>query len=279
MSDLSKAISAFLMTALVTASLTACQATPPPCRFTPSPVSAYTTPPQLGYRVIRTFPHDPQAFTQGLEIHNGVWYESTGLNGRSNIRRLELATGTIQQQADLPTEYFGEGITIFGDKLYQLTWQNKTGFVYDKNTLQQLSQFSYPTEGWGLTHTDTCLIMSDGTPNLYYYDPKTLTAVGQVAVADDAGPVFRLNELEYANNLILANVWQTNFIAKINPQSGAVQAWIDLTGLAEQAHAASTDPTLPQDVLNGIAYDHDTDKLYVTGKLWPLIFEIELIQP
>jgi glutamine cyclotransferase len=228
--------------------------------------------PTFGYQVINAYPHDPTAFTEGLELNGGELYESTGLNGQSTLRREDLTSGQVQQSLALALEYFGEGITLWKDRIIQLTWQSHVGFVYDKATFQLLKQFNYPTEGWGLTHDDQNLIMSDGTSTLHYLDPDTLQEVKRLDVHDDQGPVLNLNELEYICGEIFANIWQTDRIARISPETGQVVGWIDLTGLL-----GPEDRIRPVDVLNGIAYDAANDRLYVTGKLWPKLFEIKLI--
>ncbi len=235
---------------------------------TPAELPVYT------YTVVHVYPHDPQAFTQGLVYHEGVLYEGTGLRGRSTLRRVELATGTVLQEHALDAQYFGEGITLFDDTLIQLTWQSNIGFVYDRETFAQLRDFTYPTEGWGLTHDGTRLIMSDGTATLFFLDPVTLEHVGQVDVVDANGAVTRLNELEYVNGEVFANIWQTDRVARIDPLTGRVVGWIDLSGLLSAA-----DRQQSVDVLNGIAYDAATDRLFVTGKLWPKLFEIDLVAP
>ncbi|MFN2227209.1 MAG: glutaminyl-peptide cyclotransferase [Anaerolineae bacterium] len=224
------------------------------------------------YRVINEYPHDPGAFTQGLVYHEGILYEGTGLWGSSSLRRVALETGEVLQIHDLAAEYFGEGIALVGDRIWQITWREQTAFLYDRETFEQLNTFRYPTEGWGLTYDGTQLIMSDGSANLYFRDPETFELLGQVQVHDDQGPVVRLNELEYIDGQVYANVWQTDRIAIINPASGQVSAWIDLTGLLNPE-----DYVEPVDVLNGIAYDAANERLFVTGKLWPKLFEIELV--
>jgi glutamine cyclotransferase len=229
------------------------------------------TPPVYSYTIINTYPHDRQAFTQGLVFDQGIVYEGTGLRGRSSVRRIDLTTGRVLQLRALPAPFFGEGITVFGPHLIQLTWQSKVGFVYDKTHFTLLRQFTYPTEGWGITHNDQHLIMSDGTSVLYFLDPETLSETGQLHVRDDQGPVERLNELEYVQGSIYANIWQTDRIARIDPESGQVTAWIDLTGLLPLE-----DRVERVDVLNGIAYDAAQDRLFVTGKLWPKLFEIRI---
>lgn len=232
----------------------------------PSPVQRFT------YKVLHVFPHDNQAFTQGLVYDAGVLYESTGRYGQSSLRRVALETGDVQKIQPLKSQFFGEGLTLLDGKLYQLTWLSHTGFVYDRSTFEQLQTFSYPTEGWGLTHDGTRLILSDGTSTLYFYDPQNLQQTGRLAVTDENDePVTNLNELEYVDGEIYANVWLTDKIAIISPESGRVTGWIDLSGLLSAAERASSD------VLNGIAYDENAGRLFVTGKLWPKLFEIELV--
>jgi glutamine cyclotransferase len=230
------------------------------------------TPPTYGYRVKNSYPHDRTAFTQGLVFEDGDLVEGTGLNGRSTLRRVELETGKIIQFRRLPSRFFGEGITIFGERIVQLTWQTRTGFVYDKHSFALQEKFHYPTEGWGLTHDGNRLILSDGTDVLYFLDPETFQQIGKLRVVDHQGPVTRLNELEYVKGEIFANIWQTDRIARIAPDTGRVTGWIDLAGLLNRRGHIP-----PVDVLNGIAYDEAGDRLFVTGKLWPTLFEIELI--
>jgi glutamine cyclotransferase len=236
--------------------------------------SATAAPPVYSYRVIRSYPHDRQAFTQGLVYEAGGLYEGTGIRGQSSLRRVELETGLARQQRVLPRQYFGEGITIFGDQIIQLTWQSRIGFVYDRASFQLVKQFSYPTEGWGITHDGSRLIMSDGTANLYFLEPETFTEMDRIEVRDDQGPVIRLNELEYVRGDVYANVWQTDRIARIDLLTGRVAAWIDLTGLLSAA-----DRQQRVDVLNGIAYDAENNRLFVTGKWWPHLFEIQIVVP
>jgi glutamine cyclotransferase len=236
------------------------------------PTSKQTSTAVYTYEIINVFPHDRGAFTQGLVFEEGLLYEGTGLRGASTLRKVELETGLVQQQYDLPEQYFGEGITVYGDKIVQLTWQSNIGFVYDKDEFSLLDTFNYPTEGWGLTYDGERLIMSDGTPTLHFLDPDTFKEIGQVQVHYEHGPVGRLNELEYVDGQVLANVWTTDLIARIEPQTGQVTAWIDLSGLLEPE-----DRELGVDVLNGIAYDAENDRLLVTGKWWPKLFEIVLV--
>lgn len=224
------------------------------------------------YEIVAEFPHDPDAFTQGLVYADGVLYEGTGLYGRSSLRRVDLETGDILQFYALPDEYFGEGIALLDDKIYQLTWRSHVGFIYDQDTFDLLDEFHYPTEGWGLTHDGERLIMSDGTATLHFLDPQTLEETGSIQVYDDQGPVVHLNELEYIGGQVYANIWLTDRIARISPDTGQVTAWIDLSGLL-----GPDEPVHPDAVLNGIAYDQERDRLFVTGKFWPKLFEIELV--
>ena len=240
------------------------QKAPRPAAAAPAPVH--------GFSVVRSYPHDREAFTQGLEYVDGMLYESTGLNGRSGIRKVNLATGEVLQVKSLDAAYFGEGITVWKNRIIQLTWQSGLGFVYDRQTFQQQRTFKYSGEGWGLTHDETRLIMSDGSDSgtLRLLDPETLRQVGTLVVRDGGRPVPRLNELEYVKGQIYANVWQAERIAMIAPKTGQVTGWIDLHGLLDPRDASGVD------VLNGIAYDAKGDRLFVTGKLWPRIYEIRL---
>ena len=224
--------------------------------------------------MVRAYPHDREAFTQGLAFDDqGTLYESTGQRGQSSLRRVEPTSGAVLQRHALPPSLFGEGITVFGDRIIQLTWQAGRAFVYDKDSFSVLREFIYRTEGWGLTHDGQRLIMSDGTATLYFRHPDTFAETARLIVRDHRGPVIRLNELEYVRGEILANVWQTDRIARIDPHTGHVTGWIDLTGLLP-----SSDRRQPVDVLNGIAYDARTGRLFVTGKWWPKIFEITLMK-
>ncbi len=225
------------------------------------------------YTVVNTFPHDRQAFTQGLVLESGVLFEGTGLCGRSQLRKVELLTGDVLQQHNLPDEFFGEGVTIFGDRIIQLTFQSNVGFVYDKSSFDLLRQFHYPTEGWGLTHDGKQLIMSDGTPMLYFLDPETFEQVNRMMVFDQDKPVWGLNELEYIEGRVYANVWPTDRIVQIEPGTGKVVGWIDMKGLL-----GPQDRNGSEDVLNGIAYDPAGRQLFVTGKLWSKLFEVKLIR-
>ena len=221
------------------------------------------------YTVVNVYPHDESAFTQGLIFENGVLYESTGLYGYSTLRRVELETGRILQLYTLPNQFFGEGIAILDDKVIQLTWRSNRGFVYDKHSFDLLREFWYPTEGWGITNNGSHLIMSDGTATLHFLDPETFERVGQIEVRD-IDPVTKLNELEYIQGEVYANIWKEERIAIINPQNGQVTGWIDLSGIQDSENRN------PENVLNGIAYDVKEDRLFVTGKRWSQLFEIKL---
>jgi glutamine cyclotransferase len=229
--------------------------------------------PVYGYQVVHTYPHDPTAFTQGLIFLDGVLYESTGLNNRSSLRKVQLETGKVLQQQQVPGEYFAEGLVNWGPDLLQLTWRSKIGFVYDRATFAVKRRFSYTGEGWGLTKDSARIILSDGSSTLRFLDPKTLQQTGSLNVSDRGRPVTEINELEYVQGEIWANIWQTERIARISPFTGNVGGWIDLKGLLKPAEKTSAD------VLNGIAYDSATNRIFVTGKLWPKLFEIKLVPP
>jgi glutaminyl-peptide cyclotransferase len=223
--------------------------------------------PVYTYRVVGAYPHDPAAFTEGLVYTDGIFYEGTGLYGQSSLRRVDSETGQVLQSVDLADEYFGEGVAMVDDALIQLTWQEHTAFTYDRHSFAATGHFTYTTEGWGLTYDGRSLIMSDGSNTLYFRNPSTFEETGRVQVLDGETPVPMLNELEFIGGEVYANVWLTDRIARIDPQTGRVIAWIDLTGLRP-----------PQtDVLNGIAYDTERDRLFVTGKLWPNLYEIKLL--
>jgi glutamine cyclotransferase len=276
----------FSLTHTLTATLQFTRTTTPTATLivTPSVTTALTLPlvidatgqvPVYSYEVVNSFPHDPNAFTQGLVWEDGLLYEGTGLNRRSSLRKVDLETGKVLQSQPLAGQYFGEGIVIWGERIYQLTWQSEVGFVYDKDSFSQLSTFTYPTEGWGLTHDGKRLIMSDGTFVLYFRSPDSFAEIGRIHVMDGSRPIVRLNELEYVEGEVFANIWQTDRIARIDPDTGAVVGWIDLTGLLPPQDRAGQQV----DVLNGIAYDDANDRLFVTGKLWPKLFEIRLVEP
>jgi len=243
------------------------------------PAAAHTSPapepsdvPVYGYRVIRAYPHDPAAFTQGLAWADGFLYEGTGLEGRSSLRKVDLKTGRVLKIRRLAKGCFGEGIALCGDRLVQLTWQSRVGFVYDRD-FRQTGRFTYSGEGWGIACDGLRLVMSDGTATLRRLDARTFKPVGQVTVTDRGRPVARLNELEFVRGELFANVWGTDFIARIDPESGRVLGWIDLRGLSGMLGASAE-----IDVLNGIAYDGRGGRLFVTGKFWPKLFEIRLVR-
>ena len=230
-------------------------------------------PKRNGYRIIKTYPHDREAFTQGLVYENGVLYEGTGQETRSSLRKVQLETGQVLNQLDMGSQFFGEGIAIYGEKIYQLTWQSKVGFVYDKSTFKLINRVYYQTEGWGLTTMGDKLVMSDGTNMLYIMDPGSFTTLSTLEVYDNSAKVTELNELEYINGEIWANIWQTDLIARIDPSSGKVIAYIDLKGILNDP---STDTKV--DVLNGIAWDPSGKRIFVTGKNWPSLFEISITE-
>ncbi|SDH38405.1 MULTISPECIES: glutaminyl-peptide cyclotransferase [unclassified Duganella] len=229
--------------------------------------------PTYDYKVVRSYPHDTQAFTEGLLYRDGFLYESTGLNGKSSIRKVDLASGKILQSKDIPPQYFGEGLTDWGDTLVGLTWQTQTGFVFDLKTFEMKSQFAYPGEGWGLTHNGKELIMSDGTATLRFLDPKTFLEVRRVKVTADGIAVNQLNELEVVEGEIFANIWHTSTIARIDPASGKITGWIDFGKLYPDAGKGQNG----ENVMNGIAYDPVKKRLFVTGKLWPKIYEVNIV--
>jgi glutamine cyclotransferase len=233
--------------------------------------SAKSTATYYTYNIVNTYPHDTSAFTEGLVYSDGFLYESTGLNGASSLRRVDLTTGNVLQEVMLPDQYFGEGIAVVNNTIIQLTWQSNIGFIYNKTTFAMLGNFTYPTQGWGLTFDGKNLIMSDGTDHLYFLNPTTFQQTGQIQVHDGDTPVVNINSLDYINGEVYANIWLTNTIAIINPETGQVKAWIDLTGLPDENYSN------PNAVLNGIAYDQQNNRLFVTGKDWPNLYQIKLI--
>jgi glutaminyl-peptide cyclotransferase len=228
--------------------------------------------PEYGYQVVHAYPHDPEAFTQGLEFRAGVLYESTGLKGRSSVRKVKLETGQVLQKIDIDPQYFGEGITVLNQQIVELTWQSETGFVYDQPSFRRLRTFNYPGEGWGLANDGQQIYMSDGTPQIRIWDAATLQEKRRILVRDHGQPIANLNELEIVRGEIYANIWQTDRIARISPADGRVLGWIELGGIL-----SASDRTGQEDVLNGIAYDVLGNRLFVTGKLWPKLFEIKLV--
>ena len=239
--------------------------------LSPAGPAAQRATPMSTYEVVKSYPHDRQAFTQGLVYLDGVFYEGTGLNGQSSIRKVKLETGEVLQQHRLAEKYFGEGIAVWDNTLVQLTWQSETGFVYDRETFKPLKTFGYKGEGWGLTHDGTRLIMSDGSATIRFLDPQSLKETGRITVRDGAKPIGNLNELEFVKGELYANVYMTERIVRFSPKTGRVTGWIDLTGLLPAREA------LGVDVLNGIAYDAAGDRLFVTGKLWPRVYEIRVV--
>lgn len=232
---------------------------------TPAPVA-------IGYRIVASYVHDRAAFTQGLVYAGGSLYESTGLYGRSSVRRVDLKSGHVELVRPLPGRYFGEGLTVFGERLIQLTWHSGTGFVYSMPDLQPVQEFRYTTRGWGLTQDGKHLIMSDGSASLYFLDPYRFKERRRIQVHDDRGPVANLNELEFVGGSIYANVWQSARILRIDPASGRVTGFIDLSALVERMRSEPS-----TDVLNGIAYIPGSGRLLVTGKQWPKLYAIELL--
>lgn len=224
------------------------------------------------YRVIHAYPHDPNAFTQGLVYIDGHLYESTGLHGHSSLRMVDLATGRVLQSVAVPSQYFAEGLAAWGNTLIQLTWQSHDAFVYDRFSFRLLRTMHFDFEGWGLTQDGRNLIESDGTAELHFLDPSTLREVRHMTVTDHGNMVPELNELEYIHGQIYANIWHSDRIARISPATGKVLGWIDLAGLLPEDQRSS-----PEAVLNGIAYDPVHDRLFVTGKLWPKLFEIKVV--
>ena len=237
-----------------------------------SPAIATGTTPVHQARVVNRYPHDPAAFTQGLIFRDGVLYESTGLSGQSSLRKVELETGRVLKKRAVDREHFAEGLTDWGTTLVQLTYTSGVAFVYDRDTFAPIRQFRYDGEGWGLTRTDRHLVMSDGTSSIRLLDPETFAEVSRLEVRDEHGPVTAINELEMMKGTLVANVWQSERLALIDPASGRVTGWVDLRGLLSPAERERTD------VLNGVAYDEAGDRLFVTGKLWPTLFQIEVIR-
>jgi glutamine cyclotransferase len=237
----------------------------------PAQAQGHQIPPALltPYEVLSSYPHDPKAFLQGWLWHDGGFYESTGLNGESTLRRVAFPSGEVVQKIDVPKEYFAEGLAMVGDRLIQLTWRTKKAFIYDRESFGLIGDFRYETEGWGLTYDGTSLIMSDGSANLFFLDPETYQVTRTLPVTLDGRPLQRLNELEWIKGEVWSNVWQTDMIVRIDPASGEVVGVLDMTGLLPERRDSDN-------VLNGIAYDAETDRTFVSGKRWPLLFEIRL---
>lgn len=228
--------------------------------------------PVYGYQIVHAYPHDRGAFTEGLEFHDGFLYESTGLNRRSSLRKVRLETGEVVQRIPLPDQYFGEGIAILGNEIVQLTYQTEVGFVYSLKDFRLLRQFSYKGEGWSLTHNATSVFMDDGTDEIRVWDPKTLAERRRIKVHEGARAIANVNELEWVEGELYANIWQTDRIARISPTTGAITGWIDLSGILSPMYRNGS-----EDVMNGIAYDAVHKRLFVTGKLWPNLFEIRIV--
>ncbi len=229
-------------------------------------------PARYRYKVVKSFPHDRNAFTQGLEYRDGALYEGTGLNGRSSLRRVRLETGEVLQKVEVPGQYFGEGITVLKERILQLTWKAQEGFIYDRKTMKQTGKFAYPGEGWGLTTDGKHIFMSDGSAEIRVWDGVSLKEVRRITVKNAGAPVGELNELEYVDGEIWANVWQTDYILRVNPADGRVNGIVDMRGILSPTDAAGAQV----DVLNGIAWDAAGKRLFVTGKLWPKIYQIEV---
>jgi glutamine cyclotransferase len=235
--------------------------------------SAADSVPVYTYQVVNTWPHDDEAYTQGLVFYDGQLFESTGLRGESTLRRVELKTGKVKKKVEIAREYFAEGIAIFRDKIFQLTWQSRKGFVYDLKKFKPEGEFGYEGEGWGLTHDGHSLIMSDGTNRIRFLDPASFQVQRTISVFDQGQPLTQINELEYINGEIYANIWKTDRIVRIDPTTGKINAWVDMTGLHHRG-----DPASVENCLNGIAYDAEHDRLFVTGKRWPSLYEIRLVR-
>jgi glutamine cyclotransferase len=245
-------------------------AAPEPTR--PAGAAAQTAPArQAAYRVVNSYPHDPEAFLQGLVYHDGNFYESTGLQGRSSLRLVDFPSGKVEKMINLSPEFFGEGLAVVGDRLVQLTWTTRKGFVYDRESFRLLREFSYQTEGWGITYDGKHLVMSDGTNQLTFLDPETFEPVRRLRVTMDGRPLNQLNELEFIQGEIWANVWQQDIIVRIDPESGRVTSFLNLRGILRPEMRTGN-----EDVLNGIAYDEHEKRIFVSGKLWPRVFEIQV---
>ena len=258
---------------LVAVLVPACTPDDPPPRATAT--QATRTAPVARFRTVRSWPHDPAAFTQGLDFHQGRLYEGTGVEGQSTLREVALETGAVVRKVELPSDVFGEGITVLGNRIYQVTWKARKGYVYDLATLRRLREFTYEGEGWGLANDGSSLILSDGTATLRFIDPETFALQRTLTVKDGTRDVSKLNELEMVNGEIWANVWETSSLVRINPTTGAVIGWVDLDGVfTDSDRRPYLKPGQQVDVLNGIAYDETAGRLVVTGKWWPRLYEI-----
>jgi glutamine cyclotransferase len=244
------------------------------CSCSPATESGAGAIPEYTYQIVHVYPHDISAFTEGLFYLNGFLYEGTGQYGQSSIRKVKLETGEVLQKHDISENYFGEGIINWKDNLYEMTWKNQIGFIYDLNTFAPKGQFTYPGEGWSFTKDDHRIVMDDGTPQIRFWNPDTLQEISRLTVTANGEPVKNLNELEWVKGEIFADIWQTDRIARIDPKSGKVVGWIDCAGLLPPAERTPGSDS----VLNGIAYDAQGDRLFVTGKNWPKLFEIRLVR-
>ncbi|HEX6914190.1 MAG TPA: glutaminyl-peptide cyclotransferase [Chitinophagaceae bacterium] len=258
----------FALTAL--ALMMSCNSEPGPDN---PPVNTPPEPSNISYTVVNVYPHDTSAFTQGLQWYNGYLYEGTGLEGQSRLMKMKPEDGKPLQLVKIDDNLFGEGITILNNKIFQLTWQNHRVLVYDLATLKKIKEFNWDYEGWGITNNGKDLIISTGSNNLYFVDPETFRLLNTVGVNSNYGPLGSINELEYIKGKVYANVWGSDYIAVINPQSGAVEGRLDFTGLLEKSGKGSQGN---ENVLNGIAYDSVQNRLFITGKKWPAIFEVKL---
>jgi len=238
------------------------------------PLASAWAAPVLGYKVVAKYPHSTESYTEGFFYRDGLFYEGTGLTGHSALLVIQPETGKVVQRLEIPPQYFGEGIVDWGSNLYEWTWQAHVGFVYDRFSLRKIREFTYDGEGWGMTRNAKEIITSDGTATLRFRDPETFKEVRHIVVKDGTKPVEQLNELEYIKGEIYANVWHSDRIARISPQDGHVIAWIDLAGLLQEDQKVNA-----ESVLNGIAYDAQHDRLFVTGKQWPAVFEIKVVVP
>ena len=263
---------ALLASSLVVACGASSSAPPEPQARAAAPAAA-KGPEQWTYEIVRSHPHDPAAFTQGLTMADGHLYEGTGLHGQSSLRRVDLQTGAALQQIALDGRYFGEGVAVVGDRIVQLTYQTEVGFVYDRKTFTLLREFKYRGEGWGLTYDGQRLVMSDGSDTLRFWNPETFEEQGRLRVRDGDMAVERVNELEYVDGALYANIWQEDRIARIDPKTGIVTAWIDMQNLL-----TATERSRGVDVLNGIAHDPKTGHFLITGKLWPWVFEVKFVK-
>lgn len=266
-----------LASCFITAAITGCKNQPATEADTPETTAEQDIPAVITYQLLKEYPHDAGAYTQGLIWQGKHFLESAGQYGESNIRKVDLATGKVLQEQPNEAAVFGEGITLLNNKLYQLTWQNKLAYVYDAQTLKKVGEFPLNTEGWGLTNNGTELIVSDGSSNLYFLDPNTFQERRRVGVSDNMGPRGNINELEFINGFVYANIYQTDYIVKIDPSSGKIVGRADLSDLRAKTGIPpiSGEEGAPE-VLNGIAYDSANNRIFITGKYWPKLFEIKL---